>query len=315
MDSKIDIKNILTLKNLPIIAAAVLMLMAVVFSGVNVTLSGILVMAAMTVGVVPYIFTTYFEYSGIKAMEERLPLFLLDLSEAQKIGMSLPEALKQVSKTDYGKLSKEIKKIDYQMSWGIPISEAMDNFAKRTSKSKLISRVIRIINEAYSSGGDIARTMESTASDINAINEAEKERKSVTYEHMMIMYAIFFIFIGIVIGLSQTLIPLMNMNTGTASVAGSSILTFSDPCQGCENGGLSCINCSIFTVFCEVFVIEKSCYYYALFILMAVFQGIFSGLVAGQIGEGSIVAGLKHSAIMTLSGFGILMLLLKVGMI
>jgi flagellar protein FlaJ len=48
---------------------------------------------------------------------------------------------------------------------------------------------------------------------------------------------------------------------------------------------------------------------------MAVVQGIFSGLVAGQIGEGSVTAGLKHSSIMTLSGFGILLFLLKAGMI
>ena len=308
-----DINKLLTPRNAPMLIAAALVVAALILQ--NISASGILIIAAMIIGVVPYAFATYFEYSNIKAMEERLPLFLLDLSEAQKIGMSLPEALKQVSKTDYGKLSGEIKKIDYQLSWGIPISEAMNNFAQRTSKSKLITRVIRIINEAYSSGGDIARTMESTASDINAINEAEKERKSITYEHMMIMYAIYFIFIGIVIGLSQTLIPLMNMNTGSTSIAGSSILSFSDPCQGCENGGLSCINCSIFSVFCQVFAIDKSCYYYALFILMAVFQGIFSGLVAGQIGEGSVVAGLKHSAIMTISGFGILLLLLKVGVI
>jgi archaeal flagellar protein FlaJ len=310
-----DIKKMLKVRNIPLMVSAALIILSLFFYN-NIGIAGNMVMVAVIIGVVPYAFVSYFEYSGIKAMEERLPLFLLDLSEAQKIGMTLPEALKQVSKSDYGKLSSEIKKIDYQLSWGIPISEAMNNFAVRVQKSKMIGRVIRIINEAYSSGGDIARTMESTASDINAINEAEKERKSITYEHMMIMYAIYFIFIGIVIGLSQTLIPLMNMNSGSGTnVAGSSIMAFTDPCSGCENGGLNCINCSIFTVFCKMFLIEKSCYYYALFILMAVFQGIFSGLVAGQIGEGSVTAGLKHSAIMTIAGFGILMLLLKTGVI
>ena len=236
---------------------------------------------------------------------------MLDLSEAQKIGMTLPEALRQVGKTDYGKLTEEINKIDYQLSWGIPTQEVMSNFAKRLSKSKLIGRTIRIINEAYSSGGDIARTMEATASDITAIKEAEKERKSVTYEHMLIMYAIYFIFIGIVIGLSQTLIPLLNLNINSSAMGG--IMSFTDPCESCS--GINCINCSIFSVVCQMFAINKSCYYYALFLLMAIIQGIFSGLVAGQIGEGSVTAGLKHSSIMTLSGFGILLFLLKAGVI
>ena len=48
---------------------------------------------------------------------------------------------------------------------------------------------------------------------------------------------------------------------------------------------------------------------------MVVIQGIFAGLVAGQIGENSIVAGLKHSLIMTLSGFSILLILFQSGVI
>jgi flagellar protein FlaJ len=58
-----------------------------------------------------------------------------------------------------------------------------------------------------------------------------------------------------------------------------------------------------------------TCYYRALFLLMAIVQGIFSGLVAGQIGEGSVTAGIKHSLIMTFSGFAIFMLLLQIGFV
>jgi len=301
------------IKYIPVIIAAVLIVISIFFYG-NVALMGNLILLAAIIGVVPYAFFSYFEYKKIKTMEEQLPIFLLDLSEAQKIGMALPEALKQVSKTDYGKLTEEIRKINYQLSWGVPTQEAMSNFALRLKKSKLIGRVVRITNEAYSSGGDIARTMEATASDITSIKEAEKERRAVTYQHMLIMYAIYYIFIGIVIGLSQTLIPLMELDV-QSGIAGS-IMTFSDPCEVCANNpDLFCVNCSIFSVVCQMFGIEKSCYYYALFLLMAIVQGIFSGLVAGQIGEGSVTAGLKHSSIMTISGFGILLFLLKAGVI
>jgi len=48
---------------------------------------------------------------------------------------------------------------------------------------------------------------------------------------------------------------------------------------------------------------------------MVVIQGIFTGLVAGQIGEGRIIAGFKHSAIMTISGFAVLMILFQTGLI
>jgi flagellar protein FlaJ len=306
-------------KKIPLIAAAVIILVGLLFYN-NVGIMGNLIVLGIIIGIVPYALFSYFDYAKIKAIEDQLPIFLLDLAESQKVGLTLHESLKQASKTDYGKLSPEIKKVYNQLSWGMRVQDVFENFSIRMKKSRLIARVVRIINETYVSGGDIGRTMEATASDITAIKEAEKERRSVTAQHTFIMYAIYFIFIGIVIGLSQTLIPLLNMGgeTGETAAAGGigGIFQFQDPCVACEgSNNIYCINCPIFSVVCQMLDISAggACYYNALFVLMAVVQGIFSGLVAGQIGEGSVSAGVKHSIIMTIAGFGILFTLLKIG--
>jgi flagellar protein FlaJ len=297
-----DIKERIKPTNIPFIVAAVLIIIGLAFYQ-NVGIMMNLIVLGIIIAVAPYALLSYFDYAKIKAIEDQLPVFLLDLAESQKVGLTLHESLKQASKTDYGKLSPEIKKVYNQLSWGIRVQDVFNNFAKRMKKSKLTSRVVSIINETYVSGGDIGKTMEATASDITAIKEAEKERRSVTAEHTMIMYAIYFIFIGIVVGLSQTLIPMLSIGseTGTAGGIGKS--------------DIYCINCPIFSAVCEMLDLEGggSCYYNALFILMAVVQGIFSGLVAGQIGEGSVFAGVKHSIIMTVTGFSALVILLKFG--
>jgi flagellar protein FlaJ len=306
-----DIKEKIKTKYIPLIAAGILSGIGLLFYS-NISLMGNLILLAAVIGIIPYALLTYFEFKKIKDIEDRLPNFLLDISESQKVGMTLPEAIKQVSRTDYGKLTAEIKKMNDQISWGIPVQDVMNNFAIRMKKSKLIGRVIRIINEAYNSGGDIARTMEATASDITSIKEAEKERKSVTSQHMFVMYAIYYIFIGIVIGLSQTLIPMLKLNIQAGSIGG--IMAFQDPCTACiGNPNIVCISCSMFSVICQMFAFGGggACYYNALFILMTIVEGIFSGLVAGQIGEGSVIAGVKHSIIMTASGFSILIIALK----
>jgi flagellar protein FlaJ len=305
-----DINKIKT-KHIPLIVAVNLAIIGLIFYN-NISLMGNFILLAAVIGIIPYALLSYFEFKRIKDIEDRLPNFLLDIAEAQKVGMTLPEALKQVSRTDYGKLSAEIRKMNDQISWGIPVQDTMNNFAERMKRSKVIGRVVRIINESYNSGGDIARTMEATASDITAIKEAEKERKSVTSQHMFVMYAIYYIFIGIVIGLSQTLIPMLKLNIQAGSIGG--IMAFQDPCTVCmSNPNVFCISCSLFSVICQMFALGTggACYYNALFILMTIVQGIFTGLVAGQIGEGSVIAGIKHSVIMTASGFSVLLIMLK----
>lgn len=308
---KIDIKKKIKMQHVPLIAAGILSVIGLLFYN-NIGIMGNFILLAAVIGIVPYALITYFDLKKIKDIEDRLPVFLLDLSESQKVGMTLPEALKQISRTDYGKLSAEIKKMNDQISWGVPVQDVMSNFGDRMKKSKLIGRVVRIINEAYNSGGDIARTMEATASDLTTIKEAEKDRKAVTTEHMMVMYAIYFIFIGIVIGLSQTLIPMLKLNIQAGAAGG--IMSFQDPCTQCSSSpAIFCINCSIFSTMCQMFALGTGggCYYNALFMLMAVIQGIFTGLVAGQIGEGSVIAGIKHSIIMTASGFSVLLIMQK----
>ncbi len=308
--SKFDMKKLP-----PIIAAALIILGVAIFWG-NPGMVGNFILLGIVIGIVPYVLITYFEYQKVKVIEDQLPLFLLDLAETQKAGMGLPEALKTISKTDYGKLTVEIKKMNDQLSWGIPLQEVLNRFARRMRKSAVTGRVIRIINEAYSSGGDIVRTMEAIAEDIVAIKEAEKERQASMFQHVLIMYAIYFIFIGIIVGLSKTLIPMLEMNVEAAAMGG--VLSFQDPCTTCiGSSNIYCISCSIYAVICQMFNlgVGASCYYNALFLLMAIIQGIFTGLVAGQIGESSIVAGFKHSLIMTFSGFGILMILFQIGVI
>lgn len=304
----------LDIKTGPLVIAGALVVVALLFWG-NVGIAGNMLMLAAVIGIAPWLVVSYIEMTRIAAIEDQMPTFMLDLSETQKAGLPLPDALRTAAKTDYGRLSAEIKQINNQISWGVPIQEAMTRFGQRMRGSDMIRRVVHIINAAYSSGGDISRTMEATAADVIAIKEAERERKSIMAEHVAVMYAIYYIFIGIIVGLSKTLIPMLQLNMQTANIGG--MLTFQEPCTMCTGPAAPalCIACSVFGAVCAMFGLGTgpACYYRALFLLMALVQGAFSGLVAGQIGEGKVLAGVKHSVIMTASGFGILMVLLQLG--
>lgn len=305
----------LDLHTIPPIVAALIVIIGVPLFYNNIGILGNLILLAVVIGFLPWLILNYMDMKHIRSIEEHLPAFMLDLSETQKTGLTLPDAIRMATKSDYGRLSPEIKRINDQISWGIPMPDTLIAFGKRMHKSEVIGRVVRIINEAYLSGGDIARTMEATASDVIAIKEAEKERKAIMSQHVAVMYAIYFIFIGIIVGLSKTLLPMLQMSMETTAVGG--LLSFQDPCGMCAAPGapIQCISCLTFGVMCQMFNLGTgtTCYYRALFMLMSIIQGICSGLVAGQIGEGRVIAGLKHSLIMTGTGFGVIILLLQLG--
>lgn len=306
--------------HIPPIAGAVILFLGIIFFHNDTGLLGNFVIISMLVGFLPFVLVAYFNHEKIRVIEDHWPIFMRDMAESQKAGTNFPDALRITSKTDYGKLSREIKKMNDQLSWGIPLQEVLNRFSARMKGSDLIIRSVRIINEAYSSGGDIADTMESIATDVNIIKEYKRERTSRVMQHIIVIYIIYFVFIAIVISLSNTLLPILNMNIvagGTSPSVGQGGITagFSDPCIFCTDGNIMCISCSTFSVVSIIFSLGTGpiSYYRALFLSMIIVQGIFTGLVAGQISSNSALAGVKHSLILTAIGFGVFMIALKLG--
>ena len=116
---------------IPIIVAAAVILVGIIFYFFDqgaITLN--LIVLGVIIGITPWALMSYFEYARIKAIEDQLPIFLLDLAESQKVGLTLHESLRQAAKTDYGKLSPEIKKVYNQLSWGVNVQDVFKNFSK-----------------------------------------------------------------------------------------------------------------------------------------------------------------------------------------
>lgn len=309
-------------KNIPpLVSAGMISFVAFVFLG-DTSLLAVTTLLAIVVGATPYFLYNYFRFKHIRDMEDQLPNFLRDLVEAVRSGMNLSAAIEQTSHADYGRLSAEIKKMHYQMTWGVPFDEALLAFARRLRESDLINRSVRIIIEARKSGGDVSAIMETIAADAAIIKEADKERKAKTSQQVFVMYLIYFMFIVIVISLTRILVPIGELS-GLATVggltggAGTETLgiTAGGPCAGSPTGATGAV-CGFFGAIARVFGLGTGieAYYRALFLSMILVQGVFSGLMAGQIGEDSVFAGVKHSMILTALGFSVFMLSFKLGL-
>jgi len=278
--------------------------------GMNLAFIGMIILIA------PYSVYRFFEFRNLKRYEEGFPAFLRDIAESQRAGLSMIQAIRLASKSDYGPLSDEIRKMNAKLSWNIPVEKVLKDFSKKLKRSRIIVRSIMIMEEANKSGGNVEDTMDSLANNIAMIREVQDEKGMLMHQQVLMMYAIFFIFLGISIALIKFLIPMLQTQPLSIGVMqGFS----SNPCFICIEGGEGCIGCEVF------FAVSSSlgfgerenptAYYKALFFVMIVIQGFFSGLIAGQVGSDSVVAGLRHSMIMLLIGVFTFIFVIKIGII
>lgn len=228
-------------------------------------------------------------------MEERFPSFLRDLTGYLRSGLPFHQTILMSSKFDYGKLSKEIKKMSNQISWGMSVDKALEQFSNRVKSSKRLNMTLKIIRESFLSGGDVVSTLESVADSTTTLEESEKEKKSLLNQYVVLMYAISFMFLGIVVAINQFMVPIFQ----SSALAASPELGLTNPC---EAFGHDIFPCNILEAPAKYMfsmdVSNISAYYVSLFFFMSVIVSISSGLVAGQISENSISAGIKHSIIM-----------------
>ena len=270
---------------------------------------------ALFIVVTPLFLMKYVEFHWIKSIEKEFPNFIRDLAGLKRSGITLSEAIKMTTKNNYGKLTPEVQKFSNRLSWGVHFLRALEIFGNRFKSSKLVTEILGIMKESHLSGGNIAMTLDSLSRDIITLKEIEEERKSVVKQHVMIMYGIFFMFVAISVAIMHVLIPMMGQpqQTGAALPSSPISLTFSDPC-----GKFGIIfPCAYFGILCTSFAVPEGigCYYFALFFTVLITQAVFMGLIAGQLGENSIVAGTKHSLIMLAAIFIIFMFLIRSGML
>ena len=288
-----------------ILAAFILVLLGVIFP----FLLGNFIFAAVVIAALPPFCSKYVTYRWVKGLEAQFPNFIRDLADTRRSGMSFKESIKIATKANYGSLSPEILRMHNKLSWDIPFLRVLDMFMERVKSSKLIRESLTIIKETYQAGGDVASTLEAIARDIVLLKETEAERSSMMRQNVMIMYGIFFMFVGISIMIIFVMIPMIQSQPELQG--GSLGFAFTNPCEGLS--GFPCELFSLMGLFLGI-PLGIANYYIAVFFSVILIQGFFTGMIAGQLGENSIIAGSKHALIMVFSGMGVFIFLGQTGL-
>ena len=162
--------------------------------------------------------------------------------------------------------------MDSEMSWNVPFVTAMYRFGQRL-RTPLADRSVDLIAKASRAGGDASEVLRAAAKDTYEFVNLKTERRNNMMIYVVIVLISFLVFLFVIFVLVTTFLTTMS----TAAMRHR-------PMPGRA----------------PVHQKPRIFFYKRLFAHAAMIQGIFSGLVAGQMGEGSAVAGLKYSVIMLL---------------
>jgi flagellar protein FlaJ len=224
---------------------------------------------AVLVAIVPVAVMDFKEQMRVKNLENALPNFFRDLAGMNDSGMTLPNAVHIVAGAEYSTLTPHIRKLDQDMSWGAGFVDAMYRFG-RDLGTPLADRSVDLIAKASKAGGDISEVLRAAAKDTFEVVNLSQERSNNMLIYVIIVLVSFAVFLFVIAILVSTF--LTTMATAGASAAASGARGFMGQI--------------------DLFQYKR------LFTHAGMLQGFFSGLVAGQMGEGRLIAGLKYSAIM-----------------
>jgi flagellar protein FlaJ len=221
---------------------------------------------AVVITVFPPAVLDYVDYRWKRAIDKHLPDLFRSIVQAQKSGMTLPQALEETSKRNFGPLTRELKKMVAQMSWGVPFKEALQSFGKRVDTA-LVRRTIPLILEAQRSGGQVEKVFEPLEGFVHTTLTFDDERKTQTRPYIAIIYVAFFVFLFTIIMLFKSFfVDMTDLSTSQFDLM--------SPTEA-----------------------------RSIFFHMNAIQAFFGGLVAGKMGEGTVGGGLKHSVILLTCGF------------
>lgn len=206
-------------------------------------------------------------------IDDALPTFLSDVTSGVKTGFSLTRSLELAADNDYGPLTKELKRMRAQLSWGVSFEDVVRSELNRLD-SRTARRTFGVLLEANRSGGKVEEMLEAIQAHTMELHQIEMEIRTALRPFAMTTYIAVFIFLGIAIVLVNTFFASL-INTQSSAPGGA--VAF----QGLQGISLATIKSA--------------------FLQIGLVEAVIGGLGAGKLGEASFAAGVKHVVILVVA--------------
>jgi len=135
------------------------------------------------------------------------------------------------------------------------------------------------------------------ANEAKATRRLERDRRNELLTYVVVIYIAFFVFLAIIVALDTIFIPNIPVAEAAAATA-----------DGSQAAADEAISTGPFSESTQLTQADKD-RYSLVFFHTGLVQTVCSGLVAGQMGDGTVKAGVKHAAVMLTIAYGLFVLI------
>lgn len=223
----------------------------------------------------PIGFYNHLQNKKKKEVEDHLPDFLREISSSTASGMTVFDAINSAAMGEHGQLTPELRRMSAQLSWGISVREAMENFAKRIN-TNAVKRMTVTINKALEIGGNTSAVFEAAAKEIDQVKKVELQRKTEMSMYSIVIFISFFVFLAVMLVIDKTIFQ--------------AIFDLQDQMAGQSIGNLRIAN------------IDHTLLKYTFFSFVIV-QSIGGGLLGGFMMDGRLSSGVRFGFLLVVISF------------
>ncbi len=226
----------------------------------------------LVLNAIPYTILAEIRKRRIRKIEEHMPDFLKQLASLNESGLNIVVAVRMLSSSNLGVLTKEIVKIRKDLEWGMLLPQALKRFETRTG-SATVTQVTSILLRAMEASGTVKDALFTAARDAQLYMRLKQNVKNEMFVYVLVIYMTFGVFLFTILILSKNFLQVMPSSSSFQEFSGAQ---FNMP----DIGRLT-----------------------TLFYHTTLINGAIGGFVAGLMGEGEMKSGLKHAIIMVSIAF------------
>ena len=214
---------------------------------------------------------------SMRKVERALPDTLKKLASFNERGISLLQSFQILGRSTTGPLAHELKAVDRDVTWNSSLQGALQRLRQRVRTARMAKLGI-LLERASAATGNLREVLDIAAEDATRTEHLKATKHQSMMSYVVVVYLVFAVFLYVLYVVADLFYGPTGL--GTAAAAGAT------------GSGVGIQPEAAKLLFAQASVI----------------QGVACGLVAGRLGEGHFLSGLKHAVILGIAAYFVFLL-------